>query len=98
MKFSIIIPFLNSEKTLHKCLQSIVEQDYNNIEVILIDNGSTDNSLHIIREFKNLDIKYFISKTGGIGKLRNIGLENATGDYILFLDNVITAFLIILIK
>ncbi len=87
MKFSIIIPFLNSEKTLHKCLQSVVEQNYNNIEVILIDNGSTDNSLNIIKEFKNLDIKYFINKTGGIGKLRNIGLKNVTGDYILFLDS-----------
>ncbi len=87
MKFSIIIPFLNSEKTLYKCLQSIVEQKYNNIEVLLIDNGSTDNSLNIIKEFKNLDIKYFINRTGGIGKLRNIGLKNATGDYILFLDS-----------
>lgn len=87
MKFSIIIPFLNSEKTLRKCLQSIVDQKYNNIEVILIDNGSTDNSLKVINEFDNLEKKYFFDNTGGVGKMRNIGLKNVTGDFILFLDS-----------
>ena len=87
MRFTIIIPFLNSEKTLRKCLQSVVDQYFDDIEVILIDNGSTDKSTSVINEFKSLNIKYFIDKRGGIGKLRNIGIKNSTGDYILFLDS-----------
>lgn len=88
MKFSVIIPFLNSATTLERCLQSVVEQKHENVEVILIDNGSTDNSLEIINNFKDkLNIKYCLSKRGGIGKSRNVGVRLSTGEYILFLDS-----------
>lgn len=87
-KFSIIVPFLNSEKTLEKCLNSIVAQKYSNIEVIMIDNGSADNSKQIVDSFKQvLKIKYLYNKKAKIGKLRNIGIKQVSGDYILFLDS-----------
>ena len=87
-KFSIIIPFFNSGKTLEKCLNSIVSQNYDNIEVVMIDNGSTDNSKEIVDNFKTiLNIKYLYDKKAKIGRLRNIGIKYVSGDYILFLDS-----------
>lgn len=90
IKFSIIIPFYNSEDTLEKCLDSVVYQEYKNLEIIFIDNGSTDNSRNIVEKFCNdnsFSCKYLYDKNAGIGKLRNIGLANISGDYFLFLDS-----------
>ena len=81
-KISIIVPVYNAEKTLYKCIESIVLQKYKNIEIILINDKSTDNSNKICEKLANeYDfIKYIINeKNMGVSATRNIGLDNATG-------------------
>ena len=89
-KISIIVPFLNSEKTLENCMKSIKIQKYKDIEILLIDDGSTDNSKNKIEQYlKYVNTKYFYikTKTIGVGRARNIGIEKATGDYLMFVDS-----------
>lgn len=89
MKISIIVPIYNSEKTIEKCLNSILEQDYKNIEVILINDGSTDCSKRIIEEYKKKDsrVKVFNNDNHGVSYSRNFGMSVASGDYITFVDS-----------
>lgn len=86
---SIIVPVYNVEKYLAKCLDSIREQSYKNFEVILIDDGSTDSSVEICKEYCSTDdrFKLITKKNGGASTARNVGLKNATGKYIYFLDS-----------
>lgn len=87
MKISVIIPAYNAEKTIVKCLDSIINQTYKNLEIIVINDASTDNTLSIINKYKN-DIKIINNKENkGIGYSRNTGVKNATGDYISFIDS-----------
>ncbi len=88
-KVSIIIPIYNVEKYLHKCIESVESQTLENIEVILVNDGSTDNSEIIIEKFKEKynNIKYIKKENGGLSDARNVGIRNATGDYILFVDS-----------
>lgn len=89
-KVSIIVPFRNASKYIEKCLKNLYKQKYNNYEIILIDDGSSDNSKNIIEKYikKDEKLKYFyIEKTKlGVGTARNYGIEKATGDYIMFVD------------
>lgn len=87
-KFSIIVPVYNVEKYLPKCLDSLVNQTYKNIEIICINDGSTDNSLAILNEYaqKDIRIKIINQENQGVSVARNNGIDNATGDYILFVD------------
>lgn len=84
-KVSIIIPVHNSEMYLKKCLESVLNQTYKNIEVICIENGSKDNSLKILNEYK--EIKTYVLKKSGISLARNFGINKAKGNYIYFLDS-----------
>lgn len=87
-KISIIIPVYNKEKWISKCLDSILEQDYVNYEVILIDDCSTDNSYKICEKYTD-NKKIILIKTeknSGPGVARNMGLKIATGDYITYID------------
>ena len=84
---SIIVPIYNAEKYLKKCLDSLINQTKKELEFILINDGSTDNSENIIKEYKDKRIKYFKNKNQGIGKTRNFGIEKSTGKYIMFLDS-----------
>lgn len=87
MKISLIIPNYNSEKYIKKCLDSILEQSYKNIEIIIVDDLSTDNSLNIIKEYNDERIKLIELKEKRYnGGTRNVGIDNATGEYILFVD------------
>lgn len=87
MKISLIIPNYNSEKYIKKCLDSILEQTYKNIEIIIVDDLSTDNSLNIIKEYNDERIKLIELKEKRYnGGTRNVGIDNATGEYILFVD------------
>ncbi len=88
-KVSIIVPIYNTEKYLKTCLDSIVNQTYKNLEVILVDDGSTDNSGKIIDEYAKKDsrIKAIHQKNAGQSAARNIGLKKATGDFISFIDS-----------
>lgn len=88
-KISVIVPIYNTAKYLDKCISSIVKQSYRNLEIILINDGSQDNSEKICIEWSQKDfrIKYIKVENGGAAKAKNIGLENATGDVISFIDS-----------
>lgn len=85
---SIIVPIYNTEKYLYKCLDSIVGQTYKNIEIILIDDGSTDNSGKICDEYAKKDSRIVVihQKNGGQSAARNAGLKIARGEYINLID------------
>ena len=76
---SIVVPIYNAEKYLNKCLDSLINQTKKELEFILINDGSTDNSEKIITSYHDKRIKYFKNKNQGIGKTRNFGIEKATG-------------------
>ena len=84
---SIVVPIYNAEKYLKRCIDSIINQTKKELEIILINDGSTDNSKKIIKEYKDKRIKYFKNENQGIGKTRNFGIEKATGKYLMFLDS-----------
>jgi glycosyltransferase involved in cell wall biosynthesis len=90
MKFSIIIPVYNVEKYLRECLESVVNQTFTDFEVICINDGSTDNSLKILEEYKKnygLQITIISQDNGGLSVARNTGIHATKGDYIFFLDS-----------
>ena len=86
---SVIVPVYNVEKYLRPCVESILEQTYKNIEVILVNDGSTDKSKAICLELAEKDkrISFYEKANSGLSDTRNVGLEKATGDYILFVDS-----------
>ena len=86
---SVIVPVFNVEKFLHQCLESVFKPGVKNIEVICINDGSTDNSLSILKEYKILypDLIIIDRKNGGLSAARNSGFEIATGKYIYYLDS-----------
>ena len=86
---SVIIPIYNTQKYLKKCIDSVESQSYNNIEIILVNDGSTDSSEKIIQPYlqKYENIKYYKKENGGLSDARNYGIQKATGDYICFLDS-----------
>lgn len=84
---SIIVPIYNASKYLKKCLDSLVNQTKKELEFILINDGSTDDSESIIKSYSDTRIKYFKRSNHGIGKTRNFGINNASGKYIMFLDS-----------
>lgn len=85
---SVIVPIYNVEKFLERCLNSIIEQSYENIEIILVDDGSKDNSGKICDLYAKKDkrIKVFHIENKGVSNARNIGARNANGNYLLFVD------------
>ena len=84
---SIIVPIYNASKYLNKCLDSLVNQTKKELEFILINDGSTDDSESIIKSYNDSRIKYFKRSNHGIGKTRNFGISKSTGKYIMFLDS-----------
>lgn len=89
MKVSIIVPVYNVEEYVTQCLESINNMSIN-YEIIIVNDGSTDNSLEKVNEFANIyngDIKVVNKKNGGLSSARNVGIQNANGDYLLFLDS-----------
>ena len=88
VKFSVIVPVYNVEKYIARCLESLVCQTYSNIEIIVVNDGSTDNSEDIILSFANQDrrVKIISQQNGGLSVARNTGLAIASGNYISFVD------------
>ena len=89
-KVSIIVPVYNVEKYLAKCLDSLVNQTLEDVEIIVVDDGSRDNSKQIIDEFQTKypdKIKSFVKENGGLSDARNFGLDRANGEYIGFVDS-----------
>lgn len=85
---SIIIPLYNAEKYIPETIQSVLNQTYKNWELIIVDDGSTDNSANIVKSYIDEDtrIKYYHKKNTGVSETRNQGIKLAKGDYIAFLD------------
>lgn len=86
---SVIIPIYNVEKYLVKCINSVINQTYKNIEIICVNDGSTDNSLAILKNLSQKDsrIKIINKKNGGLSSARNEGLKHVTSEYVYFLDS-----------
>lgn len=86
---TVIVPVYNVKNYLNACINSILEQTYSNLEIILVDDGSTDGSQDICDFYakKDIRVKVFHTKNGGVARARNIGLEHATGDFISFIDS-----------
>lgn len=89
MKLSVIIPVYKVEHTLERCVKSVLEQDVDNIEIILVDDGSPDNCPAICENLaeSNNRIKVIHKKNGGLSDARNAGLDIATGEYVTFVDS-----------
>ena len=85
---SITIPIYNVSKYLPKCLNSIFGQDFKDFEVICVNDGSTDSSLNILKEFSKIypNLKIITQKNQGLSVARNTGMEQAQGEYIMFVD------------
>lgn len=89
-KISVIVPVYNTEKYLKKCLDSITNQTFQDIEIIIVNDGSTDNSETIIKEYQHKyhdKIKYFKKENGGLSDARNFGVNQAKGEYLNFVDS-----------
>ena len=88
-KISVIVPVYNTGKYLDKCISSIVNQDYKNLQLILIDDGSSDNSLEILKKWELKDDRILIlsEKHKGVSHARNIGIKKAEGEFIAFIDS-----------
>lgn len=87
-KVSVIIPLYNEEKYIKECIESVVNQTYKNLEIIIVDDCSTDNSLKVVKKIKDDRIKIIkLKENKGVANARNVGVEKATGDYICFLDS-----------
>ena len=88
-KVSVLVPVYNVEKYLTQCLDSIIGQTLKDIEIICVNDGSTDSSLEILKEYENKDrrIKIVDKKNGGLPSARNAGLDAATGEYVSFIDS-----------
>lgn len=86
---SIIIPVYNAEKYINRCIKSIVNQSYQELEIIVVNDGSTDNSLSICTTLAMQDnrIKVISQENGGVSKARNTGIRFAKGEYVMFLDS-----------
>lgn len=89
MKYSVVIPVYNSEKTIRRCLDSFLQQLSPNIEILIVNDGSTDKTAEICQEYteKSLCYRYYEKKNGGVSSARNYGLEHVTGEYALFVDS-----------
>ena len=89
IKFSVIIPVYNTEDYLDQCIESVLLQDYENLELILVNDGSTDRSGEICEKFTQRDkrILYIDKENGGVSSARNAGIVAATGEYVMFLDS-----------
>ena len=86
MLVSILIPLYNSEKHISETIKSALNQTYKNIEVIIVDDGSTDNSYTIAKRFNSNMVKVYQQKNRGACAARNLAFKNSTGDYIQYLD------------
>lgn len=88
-KLSVIIPVYNVENYLPKCLDSVINQTYKNLQIILVNDGSTDNSRFICEDYKNKDsrVQVINKSNGGLSSARNAGLDNVEGEFVAFLDS-----------
>ena len=87
-KVSVIVPIYNAQKYIHKCVKSIINQTYKNLEIILVNDGSTDKSDEICQQLSTIDNRIIVLNESnlGVSAARNFGLEKASGNFITFID------------
>ncbi len=85
-KVSVIVCVYNGEKTIKRCLDSIINQSYNNIDIVIINDGSNDNTLGILNGYKDKRIRIINQTNHGLSYSRNVGIDNSIGKYIIFVD------------
>lgn len=84
---TVIVPAYNSSRTIERCIRSLLKQTYSHKEIIIVDDGSTDNTPFICHKYmESFDIKYYSAPHGGVSAIRNLGLEKANGEYVMFVD------------
>ena len=88
IRISVIVPIYNAEKYLKTCLESLIGQTYENLDILLIDDGSTDNSLAICRDYqdKKQNVRVIHQENRGLVFSRKLGMKHAVGDYVTFVD------------
>ena len=88
-KISIIVPIYNSERYLRECIESVIGQSFADMELVLVDDGSTDSSPDICSEYAAVDgrIKVVTQPNGGLSAARNKGIDAASGEYLFFIDS-----------
>ena len=84
---SVVMPAYNSEKYIAESIESVLNQTFKNFEIIVVDDGSTDNTRKIISDYKDNRIRYYYQENLGSGAARNLGLSNSRGNWIAFLDS-----------
>lgn len=89
IKISVVVPIYNAEKKLKECIESLIIQSLNEMEIILVNDGSTDKSEEICKTYSERihNIKYYFQKNQGVSSARNLGIEHAAGQYIMFCDS-----------
>lgn len=88
-KLSVIVPVYNAESTLSRCVMSVINQEFSDFELLLVNDGSNDASLEICCKFSKLDrrVRVFSQPNGGVSSARNVGLDNAIGTWVMFVDS-----------
>lgn len=86
MKFSVVIPLYNKRNSLRDCIESVLNQSYNDFELLIVDDGSTDGSVDIVKEYNDKRIRLIEKENGGVGSARNMGISSAKNTWIAFLD------------
>lgn len=89
IKYSVIIPAYNAEKTLNRCIDSLIDRQRDDVELIIINDGSTDQTEKICQEYikSNDNVRYYSKENGGVSSARNLGLQHAKGRFISFVDS-----------
>ena len=87
VKVSIIVPAYNESLRIRKCIDSLLKQTYKDIEILVIDDGSTDNTVSILNEYNDDRLKVISKTNGGQGSARNLGIKKANGEYLMFVDS-----------
>lgn len=85
--FSVVIPAYNRANTIGRAISSVLEQSYQDFEVVVVDDGSTDSTKNVIQIVPSNQVKYFYQSNKGVSSARNLGVSNASGEYICFLDS-----------
>jgi glycosyltransferase involved in cell wall biosynthesis len=85
--FSIIVPIFNRQELLNRCLMSVLQQSFSDLELIVVDDGSTDRSIEVAQSIKDNRIKIFRQGNAGVSAARNLGAKNASGKWLIFLDS-----------
>ncbi len=86
IKFSVVIPLFNKEDYIERCIRSVAAQVYDNYEIIVVDDGSTDMSVELVNRLKISNLRLIQQENGGVSKARNTGISNAVGEWVAFLD------------